>query len=83
MLMQQAEDSEVNFDIETAIRVCRSAGYYEHALSLAEKHSQHDWYLKTQIDDIHDYKKALDYINRLSFDEVNVSVLFHLILLLF
>jgi len=60
----------VNFDIETAIRVCRSAGYYEHAMFLAEKHDKHDWYLKTQLEDVHDYKKALEYMNKLKFAEV-------------
>ena len=51
-------------------QVCRSAGYYQHALYLAEQHQQHDWYLKIQLEDIRDYQKALDYIARLDFQEV-------------
>jgi len=66
----QTKDREVDFDVETAIRVCRSAGYYEHAVFLADKHDQHDSYLKTQLEDLHNYKKALEYIGRLEFDEV-------------
>jgi len=67
----QTKDREVDFDVETAIRVCRSAGYYEHAVFLADKHDQHDSYLKTQLEDLHNYKKALEYIGRLEFEEVS------------
>ncbi|XP_022091158.1 vacuolar protein sorting-associated protein 11 homolog isoform X2 [Acanthaster planci] len=63
------KDKEVDFDVETAIKVCRQAGYYKHALFLAEKHSQHDWYLKVQLEDIKDYQKALTYIAKLEFFE--------------
>jgi hypothetical protein len=68
------KDREVDFDVETAIRVCRSAGYYEHALFLADKHDQHDWYLRTQLEDIHDYRKALEYIAKLEFDEAEKNL---------
>lgn len=67
----QTEDRKVYFDVETAIRVCRSAGYYEHAVFLADKHDQHDSYLKTQLEDLHNYEKALEYIGRLEFEEVS------------
>ena len=36
-------DKELNFDLETAITVCRQAGYYQHALFLAKKFDQHEW----------------------------------------
>ena len=51
-------------------QVCRQAGYFKHALFLAEKHMQHDWYLKVQLEDIKDYQKALNYITTLEFNEV-------------
>lgn len=35
-------DSDLTFDLETAIQVCRQAGYYEHAVYLAEKFEEHD-----------------------------------------
>ena len=54
--------------------MCRSAGYYRHAVFLAEKHHQHDWYLKIQLDDVKDYSKALDYISKLDFDEVIIII---------
>ncbi|XP_067666114.1 vacuolar protein sorting-associated protein 11 homolog [Haliotis asinina] len=63
------KDREVDFDVETAIKVCRQAGYHKHALSLAEKHAKHEWYLKIQLEDIKDYHKALEYIGKLDFDE--------------
>lgn len=66
----QTKDREVDFDVETAIKVCRQAGYYEHALFLAEKHNIHEWYLKIQLEDIKDYKKAVEYIGKLKFEEV-------------
>ncbi|XP_071804394.1 vacuolar protein sorting-associated protein 11 homolog [Asterias amurensis] len=63
------KDKEVDFDVETAIKVCRQAGYYKHALFLAEKHGQHDWYLKIQLEDIKNYQKSLTYIAKLEFFE--------------
>ncbi|PVD32476.1 hypothetical protein C0Q70_07915 [Pomacea canaliculata] len=62
------KDREVDFDVETAIRVCRQAGYHRHALLLAEIHEKHEWYLKIQLEDIRDYQAALTYIARLSFE---------------
>ncbi|XP_022253825.1 vacuolar protein sorting-associated protein 11 homolog [Limulus polyphemus] len=61
------KDREVDFDVEIAMKVCRQAGYYTHALYLAQKHEQHDWYLKIQLEDHKDYNKALDYIAKLDF----------------
>jgi len=60
------KDREVDFDVDIAISVCRQAGYFRHALSLAEKHRKHDLYLKIQIDDEKDYQKALKYMSLLS-----------------
>jgi len=35
-------DADLTFDLETAITVCRQAGYYEHAVYLAERFEEHD-----------------------------------------
>lgn len=35
---------ELNFDVETAIRVCLQANYDEIALALAKNHRAHHWY---------------------------------------
>ncbi|KAF9169701.1 hypothetical protein BGX21_009862 [Mortierella sp. AD011] len=58
-------DSDLTFDLETAIQVCRQAGYYEHAVYLAEKFDEHDLYLTVQIDDVKQYDRALAYMRRL------------------
>ncbi|KAI1314698.1 hypothetical protein EDD11_001867 [Mortierella claussenii] len=58
-------DSDLTFDLETAIQVCRQAGYYEHAVYLAEKFEEHDLYLTVQIDDVKQYGCALAYMRRL------------------
>ena len=67
-------ESEMNFDVETAIKACRQAGYYQHALYLAEKHSQHLSYLKILLEDLRGYNDALDYISTLDFYEAEQNL---------
>ncbi|XP_024946618.1 vacuolar protein sorting-associated protein 11 homolog isoform X2 [Cephus cinctus] len=62
------KDREVDFDVEIAIKVCRQASP-EDALLLAQKHGQHEWYLRIQIEDKGEYKKALEYMATLDFEE--------------
>jgi len=59
---------ELNFDVETAIKVCRQAGYHEHALDLARRHREHKWFLKVLLEDLHLPSQALEYIQTLPFD---------------
>ncbi|THH06272.1 hypothetical protein EW145_g4204 [Phellinidium pouzarii] len=56
---------EPPFDLETAIRVCRQAGYFEHASYLAKKFKRHEDYLRIQVEDTANYKDALAYVRRL------------------
>lgn len=58
--------------MEIAIKVCRQASP-EDALLLAQKHGKHEWYLRIQIEDKHEYKKALEYMATLEFEEVLYS----------
>ncbi|GJJ78227.1 vacuolar protein sorting-associated protein 11 [Entomortierella parvispora] len=67
-------DSDLMFDLETAIQVCRQAGYYEHAVYLAEKFEEHDLYLTVQIDDVKNYEKALAYMRRLGSKEADKNL---------
>ncbi|KAI8144964.1 hypothetical protein BJV82DRAFT_644062 [Fennellomyces sp. T-0311] len=67
-------DSDLNFDLETAISVCRQAGYYEHAVYLAEKFLEHDLYLDIVIEDMRDYDAALNYIRKLTPHEADKSL---------
>ncbi|KAF8633473.1 hypothetical protein AX15_001433 [Amanita polypyramis BW_CC] len=56
---------ELPFDLDTAIRVCRQAGYFEHASYLAKKYERHEDYLSIQIEDAGNYKDALQYLRML------------------
>ncbi|KAI9309494.1 hypothetical protein BJ944DRAFT_172889 [Cunninghamella echinulata] len=58
-------DADLNFDLETAITVCRQAGYYEHAVYLAKKFNEHDLYLDIVIEDMRDYETAIKYLKEL------------------
>jgi hypothetical protein len=62
--------SYLPFDLETAIRVCRQAGYFQHAVYLAKKYRRHDDYLRIQIEDTGDVKDALLYIRSLGLEMV-------------
>ena len=63
------------------VQVCRQSNYHQHALYLAEKCQQYDWYVqmascqqlhlqythryvKIQLEDINQYRDALEYIKR-------------------
>jgi len=67
--------THTHYDVQTAISVCRHAGYKEHALLLAEKHSEHKWYIKIWIEDFVgaanelNYRRALRHIESLHFVE--------------
>jgi hypothetical protein len=58
----------VDFDIDTAIKVLRQSGYYKQALNLCEKHLKHEDYIKIQLEHLNDHMKALDYIRVLDDD---------------
>ncbi|KAG6900207.1 hypothetical protein C0993_001472 [Termitomyces sp. T159_Od127] len=62
------EGDELPFDLETAIRVCRQAGYFEHASYLAKKYERHEDYLRIQIEDAGNYSDALQYLRKLGPD---------------
>jgi hypothetical protein len=59
------DSDELPFDLETAIRVCRQAGYFEHAGYLAQKYERHEDYLRIQIEDAGNFGDALAYLRRL------------------
>ena len=54
-----------NFDLETAISMCRQGGYFDQAVFLAKKNQEHDMVIDTLIEDSKKYEEALDYIWRL------------------
>jgi len=56
---------ELPFDLDTAVRVCRQAGFYEHATYLAKKYGRHEEYLRIQIEDAQQWDDALAYLRNL------------------
>ncbi|XP_068634099.1 vacuolar protein-sorting-associated protein 11 homolog [Aristolochia californica] len=75
-LFIKSEDGlgEHKFDVETAIRVCRAAGYHEHAMYVAKKAHKHEWYLKILLEDLDRFKEALDYISSLEPYQAGITV---------
>lgn len=62
---------ELPFDLDTAIRVCRQAGYFEHASYLAKKYERHEDYLRIQIEDARNFRDALMYLRKLGQEAVS------------
>ena len=56
--------SGTNFDLETAIAMCRQGGYHDQAVFLSKKHGEHDRVVDILIEDSKRYDEALDYIHR-------------------
>ena len=69
------EADELPFDLDTAIRVCRQAGYFEHASYLAKKYDRHEDYLQIQVEDAGNYREALAYLRKLGAEAVGESCL--------
>lgn len=67
-------EKQLKFDLETAISVCRQAGYFTHAVFLAKKFAQHDWYLKVQLEDEKNFQDALKYIATLPFEDAEKNL---------
>ncbi|KAJ5070611.1 vacuolar protein sorting-associated protein [Anaeramoeba ignava] len=61
----ELQEEEPTFEIEPAIRALRNAGYYQLALYLAKKNSEHEICIQILVDDLKDAKKALEYIKTL------------------
>ncbi|KAJ2007260.1 Vacuolar protein sorting-associated protein 11 [Coemansia thaxteri] len=60
------------FDVDTAIHVCRQAGFYDQALYLADKFAKTGMYLKLKVEDQDDIKAALDYMHKLGDGDASV-----------
>ena len=51
-----------NFDLETAISMCRQGGYYDQAVYLAKKNQEHELVIGILVEDSKKYEEALKYI---------------------
>ncbi|KAG2351149.1 hypothetical protein BDR07DRAFT_1476106 [Suillus spraguei] len=58
-------NGDLPFDLDTAIRVCRQAGYFDHASYLAKRYKRHEDYLRVMIEDAGKYGEALTYLRHL------------------
>ncbi|XP_041982097.1 vacuolar protein sorting-associated protein 11 homolog [Aricia agestis] len=68
-----SKDKAIDFDVDVAIKVVRQVSI-EDALSLAQNHKRHDWYLKMMIEDKKEYTQALDYIAELEFEDAEIYI---------
>lgn len=57
--------SGTNFDLDTAIGMCRQGGYYDQAVFLAKKNNEHELVVDILIENSKNYDEAVDYIWRL------------------
>lgn len=57
-LMAQASE----FDVDTAIKVLRRAGFFDHAAQLAAMHSKYDAYFQIQLKERNDVATALQFL---------------------
>jgi len=69
------EKPDLEFDVDTAIKVCRQAGYFHEALDLAKRKHRHDWYLKILLEDQKEHKEALVYLMNLPVREAVKNLL--------
>ncbi|KAK9896216.1 hypothetical protein P389DRAFT_76246 [Cystobasidium minutum MCA 4210] len=67
-------NGELPFDLETAINVCRQAGYFEHAVYLAKTYNQPEEYLRIQIEDREEWKDAVEYIRTLGLQAAEANL---------
>jgi len=67
-------EKNVSFDVDTAINVCRQAGYFEHAIYLAEAFKYYDLYINIQVEDLHNYHDVISYMDKLPFKIVETNI---------
>jgi hypothetical protein len=62
------------FEIESAIKICRNAGYFDEALVLAKSAKLHDWVITILFEDIQEPSQVLLYISQLSLDAIESAM---------
>ena len=55
-------ERQILFDAQTAIQVCRSVLYHEHALYVAKHTGEDEWYLRILVDDFQRYDDVLKFL---------------------
>jgi hypothetical protein len=69
-------EGNVEFDVDTAIQVCRQGRYYEQAAFLAQKYGEHDTFISILVENLKQYSRALNFIKTLQPSEVPLSPTF-------
>jgi hypothetical protein len=69
-------NGDLPFDLDTAIRVCRQAGYFDHASYLAKRYKRHEEYLRVMIEDAGKFGEALTYLRHLGAAAVRPNFIF-------
>lgn len=62
---------ETRFDVDTVIAVCRQGGYFEQAVYLAKKAGEDGVVVSILVENLDQYKEALDYLRSLEPDRVS------------
>ncbi|QIW99691.1 hypothetical protein AMS68_005209 [Peltaster fructicola] len=68
------QPGDLKFDLDTAILMCRQAGYNDQAAYLARRHNEHGLVVDILIEDLKRYAEALAYIQRLPAAEAYESM---------
>eukprot|EP00210_Caulerpa_lentillifera_P001572 g1510.t1 len=59
---QQLDRPKIKFDVETAVKVLRMAGYYSHALAIAKSANEPHWYVDILLEDLGDYDEGIKFV---------------------
>lgn len=73
MFLSNDQNPDLMFDLDVAIKVCRSASV-EHALMLAKRNLKHDSCISILTEDMCAYNEALDYISELPFEHAQQNL---------
>lgn len=53
---------KIKFDVETAVKVLRMAGYYSHALAIAKSANEPHWYVDILLEDLGNYDEGIKFV---------------------
>jgi hypothetical protein len=65
--------SQGGFNIESGIRICRTAGYFKQALVLAKASSLHDWVINILFEDLNESIEVIPYIAQLDPNSIELT----------
>lgn len=72
--IKQTSGEGLMFDVDTAIAMCRQAGYYEQAVYLAQKQGDHEVVVGVMVENLNRVPEALSYIRGLEPEMVRLPL---------